>query len=246
MCILRLPPTRRPVTFRLPRGGRCGVAIRAVTASSTGTPAGAAAPATGWRLTTSSRSRSAAARSRRISGSAVKRTTAAGTRTRGGAGPGRHAGIASTIGSAPSCRRSAAASGSPAKRGEQGAVISFCVALLESPAGGRGIRRLLRRPRETAAPHYHRWLGRGAVQVRRGAPLQGQRDEMASARQPVRAPHPAGASALPTTARSGRPDRVNPDYRFWHCHPPSPPPSCMDEAPEDWYGNALWLGRRVL
>ena len=27
------------------------------------------------------------------------------------------------------------------------------------------------------------------------------------------------ASVLPATARSKQPDRVNPGYRFWHCHP---------------------------
>ena len=27
------------------------------------------------------------------------------------------------------------------------------------------------------------------------------------------------ASVLPATARSKQPDRINPGYRFWHCHP---------------------------
>ena len=60
-------------------GARCGGATRVVAAMSTRTAGGAAAPAIGWRSTTSCRSRSAALRSRRISESAAVPTTGCAT-----------------------------------------------------------------------------------------------------------------------------------------------------------------------
>ena len=66
-------------TSRRPCGARCGAATRVVAAMSTATAGGAAAPAIGWRSTTSCRSRSAAARNRQISGCVVKRTTGCAT-----------------------------------------------------------------------------------------------------------------------------------------------------------------------
>ena len=66
-------------TSRRSCGARCGGATRVVAATSTRTAGGAAAPAIGWRSTTSCRLRSAAVRSRRISECAAVPTTGCGT-----------------------------------------------------------------------------------------------------------------------------------------------------------------------
>ena len=65
-------------TSRPPCGGRCGGETRVVAAMSTVIAGGAAAPAIGWRSTTSCHSRSAAVRSPRISGSVAMLTTGCG------------------------------------------------------------------------------------------------------------------------------------------------------------------------
>ena len=72
-------PGSRSRYIRLPCGGRCGGVTRVVAAMSTQTAGGAAAPAIGWRSTTSCRSRLAAVGSRGTSEFGVELITGTGT-----------------------------------------------------------------------------------------------------------------------------------------------------------------------